>query len=99
MKTLSVLVAALTAGLVPVAAQSFTAYEPEDQEIVEDVEITDTRPRVEGIVTQIFNKRPWQAVNPAAPAKYGSGEKNVSKDTGPGTPYHSTGLVVAGVEW
>lgn len=80
-------------------AQDFIAPLPESEEIV-PVETLDPRPSIEGIVKDIFTTRkPWQLVNPVAPAKYGSGEKLVSKDTGPGTPYHSTGLVVLGVEW
>ena len=80
-------------------AETLTVVEPADQEIVEDVVIEDGRPSIDGMVTQLFQKKPWQAVNPAAPQKYGSGQKNVNKDFGPGTPFHSTGLVVMGVEW
>jgi len=72
---------------------------PETQEI-ETVEVEPTRPSIEGIVKDIFETRkPWQMVNPAAPASYGSGEKNVSKDFGPGTPVKSSGLIVFGIEW
>jgi len=79
-------------------AQEFVAPAPEREEIV--IEQIETRPTIEGIVKDIFvTKKPWQLVNPAAPAKYGSGEKKVSKDFGPGTPFKSSGLIVAGVEW
>jgi hypothetical protein len=81
------------------SAQEFIAPEEEPQEIV-PVEPVERRPTIEGIVKEVFvTKKPWQLVNPAAPAKYGTGEKMVSKDFGPGTPYHSTGWVVASVEW
>jgi hypothetical protein len=51
------------------------------------------------MVKEIFTKKPWQAVNPLAPKSYGSGEKLVSRDFGPSTPYHSQTLTVVGVEW
>ena len=64
------------------------------------VESVSPRPSIEGIVKEIFvTKKPWQMVNPAAPAHYGTGEKNVSQDFGGGTPFKSTGVVVVGVEW
>lgn len=80
-------------------AQEFVAPPPSKREIAPPAE---PRPRmnIEGIVKQIFvDKKPWQLVNPAAPAKYGTGEKMVSKDFGPATPYHSSGWIVCGVEW
>jgi hypothetical protein len=80
------------------SAQEFIAPEQERREIV-PVEPVQQRPTIEGIVKEVFTKKPWQAVNPVAPAEYGTGEKMVSKDFGPGTPYHSTGWVVASVEW
>ena len=80
------------------SAQEFIAPEQEPSEIV-PVEPVQQRPTIEGIVKEVFTKKPWQVVNPAAPAQYGSGKKMVSKDFGPGTPFHSTGLIVASVEW
>jgi hypothetical protein len=80
------------------SAQEFIAPEQEPSEIV-PVEPLRQRPTIEGIVKEVFTKKPWQVVNPVAPAQYGSGKKMVSKDFGPGTPFHSTGLVVASVEW
>lgn len=80
-------------------AQEFIAPEAERREILPE-QIIQQRPSPEGIVKEIFvTKKPWQMVNPAAPAEYGSGQKFVSKDTGPGTPFHSTGVVVLGIEW
>jgi len=38
-------------------------------------------------------------LNPAAPASYGNGEKNVSKDISEGTPFQATTLTIVGVEW
>ena len=81
-----------------VAAQEFVAPEAERREVV-PAEPAERGPSIEGIVKEIFTKRPWQLVNPAAPSTYGSGQKMVSQDFGPGTPYHSTGLIVASVEW
>jgi hypothetical protein len=80
-------------------AQEFIAPEQERREIV-PVKPAQQRPTIEGIVREIFvTKKPWQLVNPVAPARYGTGEKMVSKDFGAGTPFHSTGWVVASAEW
>ncbi|MEX1117915.1 MAG: hypothetical protein WEB60_03895 [Terrimicrobiaceae bacterium] len=80
-------------------AQDFIVPLPEAEEIV-PVEVEPTQPTIEGIVKDIFETRkPWQMVNPAAPASFGSGEKNVSKDFGPGTPVKSAGLIIFGIEW
>jgi hypothetical protein len=80
-------------------AQDFAVPLPKTEEIV-PVEVIDPRPSIEGIVKEIFvTKKPWQMINPAAPAKFGSGERMVSKDFGPGTPVKSSGLIVASVEW
>jgi hypothetical protein len=80
------------------SAQEFVAPEVERREVV-PAEPVRVRPTVEGIVKEIFTKRPWQLVNPMAPAEEGSGERMVSQDFGPGTPYHSTGLIVASIEF
>ncbi len=81
-------------------AQDFTVRQTRPEQIEPNVVVVTPKPSIEGIVKEIFvTKKPWQMVNPAAPASYGSGQKNISKDSGPGTPYHSTGWVVAGVEW
>jgi len=80
------------------SAQEFIAPGEVRREVV-PTEPVQLRPTIEGIVKEIFTKKPWQLVNPVAPASYGSGEKMVSKDFGPGTPYHSSGWIVAGVEW
>lgn len=90
-------VLALTAG--GLSAQDFVAPSPSTDQQIREEKIIRPRPTIEGIVKEVFTKKPWQAINPLAPASYGSGEKFVSKDHGPGTPYHSTGLVVMGVEW
>jgi hypothetical protein len=81
-----------------VAAQEFVAPEAERREVI-SAEPAERGPSIEGIVKEIFTKRPWQLVNPAAPPEYGSGQRMVSQDFGPGTPFHSTGLIVASVEW
>lgn len=82
-----------------VSAQDFVAPQQQRREIVPE-EIVTPKPSIEGIVKDIFvTRKPWQLVNPAAPASYGSGEKMVSKDFGPATPYKSSGWIVFGVEW
>jgi hypothetical protein len=80
------------------SAQEFVAPEAERREVV-PAEPARVRPTIEGIVKEIFTKRPWQLVNPMAPASMGSGERMVSQDFGAGTPYHSTGWIVARVEF
>jgi hypothetical protein len=79
-------------------AQGFIVTEEERREFVPE-EPAPLRPTIEGIVKDVFTKKPWQLVNPAAPPEYGSGQRVVSKDFGPGTPFHSTGVVIASVEW
>jgi hypothetical protein len=80
-------------------AQDFVAPQQPRREIVPG-EIVQPKPSIEGIVKDIFvTRKPWQLVNPAAPASYGSGQKMVSKDFGPGTPYKSSGWIVFGFEW
>ncbi len=79
-------------------AQEFVAPTAPRREIVP--EMGEAKPSIEGIVKEVFvTKRPWQMVNPVAPASYGNGEKFVSKDFGPGTPFHSTTVTVVSVEW
>jgi len=80
-------------------AQDFIAPAQQHREIVTVMPIK-PKPSIEGIVKEVFvTKKPWQMVNPAAPEQYGKGEKNVSQDTGPATPYHSTCWVLFGIEW
>ncbi|MFZ4775992.1 MAG: hypothetical protein ACOYM3_11540 [Terrimicrobiaceae bacterium] len=78
-------------------AQDFVAPSGRQRRIVEEIQTP--KPTIEGMVKEIFTKKPWQAINPLAPKTYGSGEKFVSKDFGPGTPYHSQTLTIVGVEW
>lgn len=103
MKTTFAILAILGACALSAHAEELVVTKPDAEEIVVSETVTEpVKPRasIEGIVKQIFvDKKPWQLVNPVAPAKYGSGKKVVSKDFGPGTPYHSAGVVVLGVEW
>ncbi len=78
-------------------AQDFVAPAGKHREIVPLTEVP--KPTIEGMVKEIFTRKPWQAVNPLAPKAYGSGEKLVSRDFGPSTPNHSRTLTVVGVEW
>ena len=96
MKTLTFLLAlALTIG--SGFAEEFVAPSGIQREIT--TEAPELKPTIDGIVMQVFTDKPWQAVNPGAPASYGTGEKNVSKDISGGTPHVATGLSVVGVEW
>ena len=79
-------------------AQDFVAPQGPQREIM--TKAPELKPEVDGIVKQIFDvQKPWQLLNPAAPASYGTGEKNVSTDTVVGTPHHAVTLTVVGVEW
>ena len=79
-------------------AQDFVAPQGREQQIT--TQALELKPEVDGIVKQIFDvDKPWQLLNPAAPASYGTGEKNVSKDSAAGTPYQAVTLTVVGVEW
>lgn len=81
-----------------VFAQDFVAPSAPRREIVPQIE--EPKPSIEGIVRSVFvDKKPWQLVNPLAPKEYGTGEKFVSRDFGPATPFHSTTVTVVGVEW
>lgn len=96
MKTLLIQLA-IVASVATGFAQDFVAPAAAERKITEQApELAAT---IDGIVMQIFTNKPWQAVNPAAPASYGTGEKNVSKDIAGGTPFQATGLTVVGVEW
>ncbi len=94
MKLILLTLFACTAGVV---AEDFIAPQGTQREIVPTIE--QTKPTIEGMVREIFTRKPWQAINPLAPKSYGSGEKFVSKDFGPATPVHARTLTVVGVEW
>ena len=96
MKTFLSLIA-LAFSIAPGLAQDFIVPVGAAREITE--EAPDLKPTIDGIVLQIFTDKPWQAINPAAPASYGNGEKNVSKDIAGGTPYRASAITVVGVEW
>ena len=96
MKTF-LLLSALLLSVASSFAQDFVAPVGIEREIT--TEAPELKPTIDGIVKQIFTDKPWQAINPAAPASYGTGEKNVSKDISGGTPYQSTALTLVGVEW
>ena len=79
-------------------AQDLVAPQGPQREIM--TKAPELKPEGDGIVKQIFDvQKPWQLLNPAAPASYGNGEQNVSTDTVTGTPHHSVTLTVVGVEW
>lgn len=96
MKTF-LLLSALLLSVASSFAQDFVAPVGIEREIT--TEAPELKPTIDGVVKQIFTDKPWQAINPAAPASYGTGEKNVSKDISGGTPYQATALTVVGVEW
>ena len=89
----------LSVAITPILmAQDFVAPQAPQREIL--TQAPELKPEVDGMVKQIFDvQKPWQLLNPAAPASYGNGEQNVSADTVAGTPHHSVTLTVVGVEW
>ena len=96
MKTSLSLLTLITPSLL--LAQDFVAPRGHQVEIAREAPVSS--PRVDGIVKQIFDiKKPWQLLNPAAPASLGSGARNVSKDTVAGTAHNAVTLTVVGVEW
>lgn len=79
-------------------AEEFVAPQAPRREI--STQAPELNPSIEGMVKFFLNsQKPWQALNPAAPAEYGSGEKNVSKDSAPGTPHHAATLTIIGLEF
>lgn len=82
------------------AQEEFIAPRSPDREIVEAPlpEQDTSRPSIEGIVAELFkNRNPIQMINPLAPAKYGTGKKNVSwSEKDPGKP---KGFILFGIEW
>ena len=80
------------------AAEEFVAPQAPRREI--STQAPELKPSIEGMVKFFLSsQKPWQAINPAAPAEYGTGEKNVSKDSAPGTPQHAATLTIIGLEW
>lgn len=79
-------------------AQDFVAPKGRQRDI--SIQAPELKPEVDGMVKQLFDAdKPWQLLNPAAPASYGTGEKNLSKDSSAGTAHQDTTLTVVGVEW
>ena len=79
-------------------AEEFVAPQAPRREI--STQASELNPSIEGMVKFfLISQKPWQALNPAAPAEYGTGETNVSKDSAPGTPHHAATLTVIGFEW
>ncbi len=98
---------ALAIGLVgaggPVAAQEFVVSQSvEEIPVMAEPEVitVEPDPAVSGIVTEIFERpRPWQLINPAAPANAGIGRTNgtVSEDAdNPGKP---RGFILFALDW
>ena len=79
-------------------AEEFVAPQAPRREI--STQASELNPSIEGMVKFFLSsQKPWQALNPAAPAEYGTGEKNISKDSAPGTPHHAATLTIIGLEW
>lgn len=87
-------------GSAMIYAQEFVAPGSPRRDVISEAATVEMRPTIEGIVKEVFEtKKPWQMVNPVAPARYGSGQRVLSKDFGPGTPYHSSTITLLSVEW
>jgi hypothetical protein len=79
------------------SAQEFVVSQaPREVPVVQ--EPTKLPPTTAGIVMEIFNvKKPWQMLNPKAPAEYGDGRENVSySEKEPGKP---KGFILFALEW
>lgn len=87
-------------GVGTAAAQEFVA--PQGPRDVPVVPAPTIEPPVttEGIVAKVFNvDRPWQLINPLAPARYGTGATNrtvAPKENDPGKP---DGFILFGIEF
>ncbi len=66
------------------------------------------RPNLGGVIPQLIRlKKPWELINPFAPAEYGNGSANTTKDytdANPvkGKPYDPAkpkGIIVFGITW
>ncbi len=80
------------------AAEEFVAPQAPRREI--STQAPELDPSIEGMVKFFLSsQKPWQALNPAAPAEYGAGETNVSKDSASGTPHDAAPLTIIGLEW
>lgn len=76
----------------------FVAPRPKKTEVESTTIEKPTRYDISGIVAQAFNiKKPYQMVNPLAPAKYGDGRDNVSWD--PDKPEKPKGIILFGIQW
>ena len=80
------------------AAEEFVAPQAPHREI--STQAPELNPSIDGMVKFFLSsQKPWQSLNPAAPAEYGTGEKNVSKGSAAGTPHHAATLTIVGLEW
>jgi hypothetical protein len=52
-----------------------------------------------GIAAEIFRKKPWQLVNPAAPASLGDGKTNGTVSYSEEYPGKPKGFIVFGIDW
>ena len=89
----------LLAFSIPLQAQDGALTAPKRKEVqtTEAVKVKPSPITIDGIVAQIFkNKQPLQLINPLAPAKYGSGDQNLSRDPVTGRP---EGFIVLGIQW
>lgn len=98
MKRLFAMVVVAGVALAGARGQEFVAPKPKPADPLVVHTPPNPRPKIEGIVAEIFNvKKPWQLVNPLAPKEYGDGRKMVSySESDPGKP---KGFIVASVEW
>jgi hypothetical protein len=66
------------------------------------------RPDLQGVVPQVIRlKKPWELINPFAPAEYGTGSANTTKDypnanptwDEPYDPAKPKGIILFGITW
>ncbi len=96
MKTTAGAIAVLLLAAFPSGAQEFVAPIPVGPAPIAPA--PEPEPTVGGIVAEIFNTtKPWQLINPLAPAEYGTGAKTVSRD--PDDPEKPRGFILFALDW
>lgn len=91
-------VAMMACAMVSGRAQDFVAPLPrEDAPVLPTPE--ERRVEAAGIVAEIFRKKPWQLVNPAAPASLGDGKTNGTVSYSEEYPGKPKGFIVFGIDW
>lgn len=77
---------------------SFVAPKPKKTKVENNQVEKEPAVDVTGVVKQaVDTKKPWQLINPLAPAKYGNGEEDVTWD--PDNADKPKGIILFGLQW